>query len=195
MGASMRHEIALQIATETFLKLAKYQSEYGDERDPSEIATLAIEAWLAIAKGEVAFAPAVRGYQWKGLFLPERTEVRMQYGGVYSYANIVGDALIYEGRVVTPSQLAALIGGLGRNAWRDLWVRLPGTRQWKKAAYLRIDQNKPAHERERPYRLDTPETASAVMATSLKNALALVEKASEHRRGILSRRTDMMPDD
>jgi len=191
----MGHQVALQIPTTTFLELASYLHEYGDERDPSQIATLAIDAWLAIAKGAIAYSPAKRGYQWKDLFLPERTEVRMQYSGTYAYANVVDDALICEGHAVTPSQFAALIGGLGRNAWRDLWLRLPGTRQWKKAAYLRLDQNKLAHERERPYRFDTPETAPAVMATSLKNALALVEKVAEHRRGVLSRRTDLMPDD
>lgn len=51
----MRHEIALQIATETFLALANYQREYGDERDPSEIASLAIEAWLAVASSADRF--------------------------------------------------------------------------------------------------------------------------------------------
>lgn len=119
----------------------------------------------------------------------------MQYRGMYIYANVMGDMLVYEGHAVTPSQFAALIGGPGRNAWRDLWIRLPGTRQWKKAAYLRLDQNKPADEQGHPYRFETPETAPAVMATSLKNALALVEKVSEHRRGVLSRRTDSLPDD
>jgi hypothetical protein len=33
------------------------------------------------------------------------------------------------------------------------------------------------------------------MAASLKNALALVEKASTHRHGIMTRRTDTLPDD
>jgi hypothetical protein len=33
------------------------------------------------------------------------------------------------------------------------------------------------------------------MAQSLRNALALIEKASRHRRGKMERRTDMLPDD
>lgn len=191
----MRHAVSLQIPSETFLKLANYVREYGDERDPSEIAVVAIDVWLAAAQGEAAFAPSVRGYQWKGLFLPEGTEVRMQYSGTYTYANVIRDALMYQGASVTPSQFAALVGGLGRNAWRDLWIRLPGARQWKKAGYHRIEQNRPKNEHERPYRLESPETTSAVMVHSLKNALALVEKVTEHRRGIMSRRTDTMPDD
>jgi hypothetical protein len=191
----MHNAVALPISTQTFLHMADYLRDYGDDRDPSEIAALAIDAWLAVAKGEAPYAPSVRGYQWKGLFLPERTEVRMQCGGTWTYANVVGDSLIYEGQSITPSRFAGLVGGPGRNAWRDLWIRLPGTVQWKKAGFHRVDQNKPSKESDRPFQLDTPETASAAMAASLKNALALVEKASTHRHGVMTRRTDTLPDD
>lgn len=190
----MSHTISLQISTRTFLELADYLREYGDERDPSEIAAIAIDAWLALAKGAVPYLPSARGYQWKGLFLPERTEVRMLNRGAYSYAHVVGDALVYGGQSLTPSQFAGLIGGAGRNAWRDLWIRLPGSRQWKKAAYHRNDQNRPAKDSE-AFRLETPTNTSAAMAASLKNALALVDKASSMRRGQLTRRTDVLPDD
>lgn len=191
----MHRTLALPISTQTFLQLADYMREYGDDRDPSEIAALAIDAWLAVAKGEAAYAPSVRGYQWKGLFLPERTEVRMQCGGNWTYANVVGDALVYEGQAISPSRFAGMVGGIGRNAWRDLWIRLPGTVQWKKAGFHRVDQNKTSKESDRPFRLETPETASIAMATGLKNALALIEKASTHRHGAMSRRTDTLPDD
>lgn len=191
----MDHPISLPISTATFLKLADYLRDYGDERSASQIATMAIDAWLAVAKGESSFVPSVRGYQWKNLFLPERTEVRMLCGETYAYANVVGDQLVFDGHAISPSQFASLIGGLRRSAWRDLWLRLPGTRQWKKAGFLRIDQNEPSNESERQFRLETPETTAAVMASSLKNALALVEKAAQHRRGVMTRRTDVLPDD
>ena len=191
----MPHSISLQISTRTFLELSDYLREYGDERDPSEIATIAIDAWLALAKGEVAYIPSVRGYQWKGLFLPERTEVRMLNRGTYTYAHVLGDTLVYGGQALTPSQFAGLIGGAGRNAWRDLWIRLPGSRQWKKAAYHRNDQNRAAKPGDHVFRLDLPTNTSAVMAASLKNALALVDKASSFRQGQLTRRTDTLPDD
>lgn len=93
LETGMQHTISLQIPTPTFLELAEYLREYGDERDPSEIATLAIATWLALAKGEVRYAPRERGYQWKGLFLPDQTEIRMLHGGIYTYANIVDDAV------------------------------------------------------------------------------------------------------
>lgn len=191
----MHHSLALPIPTQTFLKLADYMRDYGDDRDPSEIASLAIDAWLAVAKGEAAYASSVRGYQWKGLFLPEHTEVRMQCGGNWTYANVMGDALVCGGQTITPSRFAGLVGGIGRNAWRDLWIRLPGTVQWKKAGYHRVYQNQSSKETDRPFRLETPESASAAMSAGLKNALALIEKASAHRHGVMSRRTDTLPDD
>lgn len=103
--------------------------------------------------------------------------------------------LVYEGRALTPSQFAGLISGTVRNAWRDLWIRLPATRQWKKASYHRTDQNRPARESADAFRAIVPTNASAAMANSLKNALALVEKASSQRQGQLTRRTDVLPDD
>ncbi len=191
----MSHVIALQIPSATFVELADYLRDYGDERDPSDIATLAIDAWLALAKGDAPYRPALRGYQWKDLFLPERTEVRMRGGADYAYAAVVGDTLVYDGQAMSPSQFAGLIGGVRRSAWRDLWLRLPGSKAWKKPAFHRLEQNRPANAHERIFRLETPETTSAMMANSLKNALALVEKASSLRTGVMSRRTDMLPDD
>jgi hypothetical protein len=192
--ASMDPGISLHISTATMFALADYLREYGDERDPSQIATLALNNWLAMAKGTAPFTPSLRGYQWKNLFLPEHTEVRMQCGANTLYARVDGDALVYDGLPISPSQFAGL-AGLRRSAWRDLWIRMPGSRQWKKAAFLRIEQNRPPAMNERPFRVESPETASAMMASSLKNALALVEKATTLRQGIMSRRTDMLPDD
>lgn len=88
----MSHPVSLQIPTETFLNLLAYLDEYGDERGPSEIAALAIEGWLSVAKGENSEPPAnARGYQWKSLFLPENTDVRMMHLNTYSYAKVIGD--------------------------------------------------------------------------------------------------------
>jgi len=32
------------------------------------------------------------------------------------------------------------VAGTARNAWRDLWLRLPGQRYWKNAAFIRSEQ-------------------------------------------------------
>ena len=115
--------------------------------------------------------------------------------GTYTYASVVGDELVYGGRAVTPSQFAGLVGGPGRSAWRDLWIRLPGIQQWKKAGYHRNAQNKPTKESDEVFRLTPPPSGYVVMAASLKNALALVEKASSQRHGQMTRRTDILPND
>lgn len=65
----------------------------------------------------------------------------------------------------------------------------------KKTGFHRVDQNQPSKEIAPRVRLETPETAAAAMAASLKNALALVEKASAHRHGAMTRRTETLSDD
>ena len=105
-GGRGRLGLPLSILVDGHL-LTDYLREYGDERDPSEVAAIAIDAWLALAKGEVAYVPGARGYQWKGLFLPERTEVRMLSGGSYTYAQVLGDALVYGGQALTHPSLPA----------------------------------------------------------------------------------------
>ncbi len=61
-----------------------------------------------------------RGYQWKSLFLPHGTELRMTSSRQSGYARVVGDRIMYEGRSVSPRGLTLAIAGEGRNAWRDL---------------------------------------------------------------------------
>jgi len=79
-----------------------------------------------------------RGYQWGPIFLPNGTQLRMEYGGEMHYAAVENDAVVYEGGVYSPSQLAGRIASnTSRNAWRDLWVRLEGRRQWVPADELR----------------------------------------------------------
>lgn len=75
-------------------------------------------------------APAI-GYQWKQLFLPDGTLLRATTHGETSYAKVEGHAIISDGKPVTPSQLANRQGGV-RNAWRVLWLRLPGE-GWERA--------------------------------------------------------------
>ncbi|MES2320854.1 MAG: hypothetical protein V4633_01175 [Pseudomonadota bacterium] len=193
----MANTIALTISMPVFLELAAYLREYGDARDPSEVANTAITSWLAAAKGQIdgEHQPGVRGYQWKNLFLPEGCDIRMAHRGVYAYARVVGDTIVYDGQVMSPAQLANTIGGGVRNAWRDLWIRLPGSKQWKTAAFQRREQLRPTAPATRILQAADPANASAVVAESLKNALILIEKASAHRQGRRDRRTDFHPDD
>ena len=192
-----RKLVSVQISSELFLELANYLQEFGDERDPADVIEGALASWLAVARGEVDPGDGpTPGFQWKRLFLPEGTELKMQYRGQHAFAKVIGDAVLYDGRPLTPNQFAAEVAGTARNAWRDLWLRLPGQRNWKNAAFIRGEQMRgPRPEPVPAFQPHDPIAAPAVMAQSLRNALALIEKAASRRQGKLERRTDILPDD
>jgi len=59
--------------------------------------------------------------------------------GEHNYAKVKGDQIIYEGRAVSPNQLAQHFGRSTRNAWNDLFIRRPGDRTFKQACVLRME--------------------------------------------------------
>lgn len=131
----MKTTIAVPVMTEQFLELAKFLRANNDPRDPVHVVWDAIDYWIDNAswKPELLSESSARGYQWKGLFLPDGTEIRMQYKGVYAYAKVEGDELIFNGKPISPSSLANTITGTSRNAWRDLWIKRPDDKEWKLA--------------------------------------------------------------
>lgn len=189
-----RRLVSVQISSALFLELANYLQEYGDSRDPAEVVEAALSAWLAVARGEQE-AP-LRGYQWKRLFLPEGTELKVSCCGSIAVAHVVGNAVVYRDVPMTPNRFAAEVAGSARNAWRDVWLRLPGQRYWRNAAFVREEQLRVARPAAPPtFQRHEPSAAPAIMAQSLRNALALIEKASTCRHGKMERRTDILPDD
>lgn len=137
----MKTQISVPVQTEQFLELVNFLSSNGDPRDPVEIVSIAIDYWLDNAswKPELLSASDTRGYQWKNLFLASGTQIRMQYKGAYFYAKVDGDAIIYEGKPISPGSLANTIAGTSRNAWRDLWVKRIEDKEWKLADECRSE--------------------------------------------------------
>jgi hypothetical protein len=135
----MNSQIALPIDTKTFLELAAFLKENNDPRDPVEVANQAIWYWMESAswKPELLKETDARGYQWKNLFLPAGTQIRMQYKGSYFYAMIDGDEMIYESESTSPASFANKVTQSSRNAWRDIWVKRPQDTEWKLANDLR----------------------------------------------------------
>lgn len=75
---------------------------------------------------------------WKELEVPAGSEVRMQYGGGYHVARIAGGKIIDGDGQFSPSEWASKVAaGTNRNAWRDLYFRLPGKADWIAASTLR----------------------------------------------------------
>ena len=78
-----------------------------------------------------------RGYQWKQVFLPNGTELRVIHGGRSTYAKVEDEQIISDGAQTTPSRLANVKGCGTRNAWRTIWLRFPGTSRWQRADQCR----------------------------------------------------------
>jgi len=129
----MKSTISVPVPTGQFLELVDFLRQEGDARDPVEVVSFAIQYFLDNAswkQDDLLVKSDSRGYQWKALFLPHGTEIRMQYKGQYYYAKIEGDRLVYNGSSTSPATLANTITGTSRNAWRDLWIKRPGDRDW-----------------------------------------------------------------
>jgi hypothetical protein len=180
----------LQATTPSILALQQQLRNMRSPLSPTEAVSLAIDQWLAAQRDGSA-----RGYQWKCLFLPEGSELRMHYAGESYFARVTGDDIIYQGQRVSPRQLTLAIAGDGRNAWRDLWIRLPDEKTWACAATMRRAITKtgvsaPASP------VATMAAAAACMTQALKTALALVEHSNAEavknyeRRMVGNRRVD-----
>jgi hypothetical protein len=170
-------------------RLAEFLRETGSALSVTDAATMAINQWIAVERGQLsAAAPTpTRGYQWKTLFLPEGTELRVISGGEHAYARVEGDEIIHQGRAVSPRQMALAAAGAGRNAWREVWILQPGERKWLPAALLR----RKASEQPLPAPVspvDAMRAAAACMSETLKTALALVEHANGQALPVYERR-------
>jgi len=87
---------------------------------------------------------AMRGFQWKNVFLPEGTVLRTSYCNAIEFAKVTGDHVVADdGAKLTPSQFANR-RAQGRNAWRFVWLRFPGNDYWVRASTCRLRH----HERQ-----------------------------------------------
>lgn len=134
----MNNRVSLQLPPDTFSALCAYMQESGAAMEVEELAAAAISEWVSEARKRAAVhAGPEQGYQWKQLFLPSGTHLRMYHDGTYHYAQVEGDQLIFKGRSVSPAQMANAVAGCTRNAWRDMWLRCPGETAWKLASVRR----------------------------------------------------------
>ncbi|MRW94404.1 hypothetical protein GJ699_30970 [Duganella sp. FT80W] len=93
------------------------------------------------------------------------------------------------------------VAGDGRNAWRDLWVLLPGERNWANAARLRAQLSKRLdHQPLSP--AEAISEAAKAMNTTLNAAMLLIKHVDHQSTTITERRLpknrrehDLMDDD
>lgn len=189
----MNDRWVVQLPPQTYLALAEYLQESGSGADAGEVAATAIDQWLAQTRirAETARAGVARGYQWKSLFLPAGTRLRMSFAGKSHYAHVEGDEIIFDGESLSPAQIANRIAGGTRNAWRDLWIQFPGERTWKPAGLRRrqaqdIDQQVAAH----PLALPLPPPPVAPDDIHVRRLANIIERALAERGPQYRRRSD-----
>jgi hypothetical protein len=102
-----------------------------------EIAEEAILEWMQRHDPATRTGPATSGYQWKKVFLPDGTVLRTIFGGTNHHCVVKGDAILYEGKPVSPSVFVNAVGGIRRNAWRCVWILFPDATYWALADSLR----------------------------------------------------------
>lgn len=125
--------IPVGVPTNVYLDLAFQLRKSGDLRSPDQVVALAIKSWLASRVGKLSG----QGYQWKELFLPDGTDLRMRYRGVWHYASVEGDRLMYSGEPVSPREWGLMVTGNVRNPWRDVWIRRSIRDCWTRASASR----------------------------------------------------------
>jgi hypothetical protein len=80
-----------------------------------------------------------QGYRWKSVFLPDGTLISFTHKQSSHVATVVGNELLHDGRVTTPSEFINTISESPRNAWRDIWIKRPGDAGWIPAHQLRTE--------------------------------------------------------
>ncbi len=193
--------IASPVPLHLLQELTVHLRKFGSKLTVAEAASAAIRSWIAREEQGGALpaqtpasppasadaeVPASRGYQWKDLFLPEGTELRMSSAGQTYNARVVGDHIIYRGCKVSPRGLTLAIAGDGRNAWRDVWIRFSGQRHFLPASRCRREQYQqplaPVAQAAAPVDscADSLNAAVLTMAEVLKTTLALMERVKAH---------------
>ncbi|NVM75584.1 hypothetical protein FHW83_001371 [Duganella sp. SG902] len=116
-----------------YLELDYQMRKREDLRSKEEITLIALQEWMARHYGQ----PTEHGYQWKDLFLPHGTSLRISHRGMCYFAQVEGDLLIADGKIVTPSAWATEVCGSVRNAWRDIYLRRNYREAWTQASAWR----------------------------------------------------------
>jgi hypothetical protein len=172
-------------------RLAAFLRETGSTLSPAEAANEAIDEWIARRRGHLPDIDldheSTQGYRWKELFLPAGTKLRMHRDGSAFDAQVQGNELMYQGRPVSPHQMAVSVAGKGYNAWRTIWVLLPGLTRWQPAWRLRHN----AEVRALRPTLSPQEAlvaAAECMSDTLRSAMLLLDEAKAQAQQPVERR-------
>lgn len=156
--------VSVPIESSQIQRLIDQLGRRGGAPDLQQALADAIELWLVEQrKLQVGGAPrSVHGYQWKTVFLPDGTLLRTVSYHDEQCAQVQGNEIIFNGRVVTPNQLAHWAGRGTRNAWNDIYVRRPQDKYYIHASRLRML----VRQEQEPARESSPPSCDAVAIAS-----------------------------
>lgn len=100
----------------------------------------ALRALLALPPANTD-APQVtrRAWTWKGVSLPDGTQLRAEYKGRAYTAEVIDGSWTQDGKTyASPSAAAYAITGSGVNGWGFWSVKRPGDSAWKTLHQLRV---------------------------------------------------------
>ena len=186
--------LTARAAPALLFELSEHLRNTGNTLPTAQALDAAIRAWIdGDQPRQPAPADQSRGYQWRQLFLPHSTELRMECAGITFYRKVVGDDILYGGRSVAPRAMTIAIAGQGRNAWRDLWLRLPVACCWKRAMQWRREDERHLApqlqaQAQPPSPTDSMAAAAAAMSDALKITLALAQHCNAQSMPAVERR-------
>ncbi len=138
---------AVYLPVTDFLQLEFFLMETRPGVKPDAFVTDLVNRWLAVEMERLSLrerGQAMRGFQWKNVFLPEGTALRTSYCNTVEFAKVVGNQIVTDDdEKMTPSQFANQHAN-GRNAWRFVLLRFPGNDYWIRAGTCRMRH----HERQ-----------------------------------------------
>lgn len=130
----------IYLSYDIYLDLELHLLETRPDVKPEAFIQELLHRWLTLDKERLVArknGQALRGFQWKNVFLPDGTRLRTSHHNKVEFAVVVGEQIIAEdGQSLTPSQFANRQAS-ARNAWRFVWLRLPGDDYWVRADQFR----------------------------------------------------------
>jgi len=135
----MKNTRAVDLPDAVLRTLTEHLRTAGSTLSLEQAIVLAMSQWRADAGAPAPAASSnIGGYQWKTLFVPDSTLLRMFYLCKAHYAQVVGDHIIYHAKQASPRAMVMAIAGGVRNAWDELYLRFPGSREWQRARTCRF---------------------------------------------------------
>ncbi len=135
----MEPTINIPITFIVFENLCRFLDGSTVSEEVATVASKAITAWIELQSAPLPeeSSALLGGYQWKHVFLPAGTKLRVVVKRKTFHASVVGDHIIFNGQAISPACLVNQLASTKRNAWKHIWLLLPGETKWQLAHSMR----------------------------------------------------------